>query len=81
MKLQAWDLRRGEVERANMHKARSKRAGGGAGRGGEGGEGGGGGGEVSTFNTLRQPLKIMFGHERWLIRSLKTPTKLPNFSV
>ena len=79
MKLQAWDLRRGEVERANMHKARSKRGGGGAGRGGEGG--GGGGGEVSTFTTLRQPLKIMFGHERWLIRSLKTPTKLPNFSV
>ena len=85
MKLQAWDLQRGEVERANMHKARSKRGGGGAGRGGEGeeggGGGGGGGGEVSTFTTLRQPLKIMFGHERWLIRSLKTPTKLPNFSV
>ena len=66
MKLQAWDLRRGEVERANMHKARSKRSGGGAGRGGEGGEGGGGGGgEVSTFTTLRQPLKIIFGHEIW----------------
>ena len=49
MKLQAWDLRRGEVERANMHKARSRERGGGAGRGGEdggggGGEGGGGGG-------------------------------------
>ena len=68
MKLQAWDLRRGEVERANMHKARSKRAGGGAGRagkGGGGGEGGGEGGEVSTFTTLRQPLKIIFGHEIW----------------
>ena len=72
MKLQAWDLRRGEVERANMHKARSKRAGGGAGRGGEGGEGGGGGGgEVSTFTTLRQPLKIIIGHEIWLIKSLR----------
>ena len=60
-----------------MHKARS-REGGGAGRGGEDGGGGGGvGGEVSTFTTLHQPLKIMFGHERWLIKS----TKLPNFSV
>ena len=63
MKLQAWDLRRGEVERANMHKARSKRSGGGAGRGGEGGEGGGGGGgEVSTFTTLRQPLAILHSY-------------------
>ena len=78
MKLQAWDLRRGEVERANMHKARSKRAGGGAeggggggGGGGEGGEDGGGVGEVSTFTTLCQPSKIIFGHEIWLIKSLR----------
>ena len=65
MKLQAWDLRRGEVERANMHKARSREGGRGAEGGGRGGEGGGGGGgEVSTFTTLHQPLKTRLGHER-----------------
>ena len=86
MKLQARDLRRCEVERANMHKARSREGWGGAGRGrggedGGGGEGGGGGGEVSTFTTLHQPLKNKVRTWKMVDKVAKTPTKLPNFSV